>query len=64
MDKLEKLNKLAEKAEAEIREKRILGGMELFNLKKEKYVVFIFHLEKKAIYLQSKILLNNKRYNY
>lgn len=40
MDKLEKLNKLAEKAEAEIREKRILGGMDLFNLKKGKYVVF------------------------
>ena len=35
MDKLEKLNKLAEKGEAEIREKRILGGMDLFNLKKK-----------------------------
>lgn len=40
MTKLEKLEKLAEKAETEIREKRIISGFELFNLKKENYVVF------------------------
>lgn len=40
MIKLENLNELAEKAETELREKRILGGMDLFNLKKENYVVF------------------------
>lgn len=36
----ENLSKLAEKAESELREKRILGGMELYHLKKENYVVF------------------------
>jgi len=40
MMKKESLSKLAEKAENELREKRILGGMELFHLKKENYVVF------------------------
>lgn len=40
MTKLEKLEKLAEKAESEIREKRIISGFELFNLKRENYVVF------------------------
>lgn len=40
MTEKEKLNRLAEKAENELREKRILGGMELYNLKKENYVVF------------------------
>ena len=40
MIKLEKIQKLAEKAEMEVKEKRILSGMELFQLKKENYVIF------------------------
>ncbi len=40
MIKLEKIQKLAEKAETEVKEKRILSGMELFQLKKENYVIF------------------------
>lgn len=40
MIEIENLNRLVEKAETELREKRILGGMEIFHLKKENYVIF------------------------
>ncbi len=40
MIKLEKIEELVEKAETEVKEKRILSGLELFQLKKENYVIF------------------------
>lgn len=40
MNSIENVNKLIEKAEHEVREKRILNGMDIFNLKKQDYVVF------------------------
>lgn len=36
---LENLTKLHEKAEVEVKEKRIMSGMELHELKKENYVI-------------------------